>query len=387
MLQEVAVFPQITYAEGQGFVGTRKWLLDQQDNTVEFLRIVCRSHWPGQPDSVPVSVQSGAFKESVVIMREDANIRTHETLGDLAVLGKTLVVAQYALHRMTNCWPDAIPKPWHPAGTTLTLKIRGSGQFLLVTPASARAAIASAVCTPGTQALNDSLGTRIIIPITEYHIACDRMTREQVNTAFAVRHWDTYQGCVNSVEDPYPLFLGAPQETLLFDGYELTETHACDVDEPNRYCLTACLKHRVIVDADGAVRRDENGYIIGWNHDFTPVSAAGKPTKRWAWTYIGLWDNNRCMPRYRPVIFNRMFGLPDPLNSGTYGDLFAQCECPDTAQTELKDCDLECVSTSDVGSECKQMGSYTPDQASVAEVPLPPSETPPSSSGLPPCAP
>jgi len=295
-------------------------------------------------------------------------------MGDLPDCGGTLVVAQYALHRMTNCWPDAIPKPWHPVGTTLTLKIRGSGQFLLVTPAGMRAASAALVCTPGAESLAHSLGTRIIVPVTEYHISCDRMTRAQVNDAFDAGDWDNYQGHINYYDENPRLctFLGAPGGTLLFDGYELTETMVCDVDEPRRYCLTASFKQRIITTEDGKVRLDNNGNPVGWNHDFIPFN--GKP---WAWTFIALWDNNRCLPRYPQADFTNMFGT---------ASLNDECECPDSGQTELKDCDMECVSTS-VDSSCKTPGSYTPDIASTPDIPSAPPYEGPSSSSLPPCEP
>ena len=375
-IQELAVFPWVTFNEGQGHLGLRKWLLGPNDNVLEFARIICRSHFPGYPDSIPIQVQYGAYKENVVIKRDDANIRTHETMGDLPDCSLTLVIAQYALHRMTNCWPDEIPKPWHPPGTTLSLKIRGSGQALLVTPAGMRAASAALICTPGAEAYANAMGTRLIIPITEYHISCGRMTREQVNVAFTAMDWDNYQGHVNFVGDnpqASDYFLGAAEGTLLFDGYEFTETTVCDVDEPRRYCLTACLKQRVITDQYGRVRVDKEGNPVGWNHDFIPVN--GKP---WAWTFISLWDNNRCVPRYPVTDFKNMFGVPE---SGT------ECECPDNGRTELGDCDVECVSTS-VDSDCKTPRSVTPNIASSPDIPSAPIYTIQSlSSSLPPCEP
>ena len=146
-IQELKVFPQITLSEGQGLVGTRKWAIDQTDDLGVFLHLVANSHWPaftGQTpeffDCIPYQIQSGAFFEEVVVADRGLDeLRTEETMGPLPTYGKTQVVAHYALHKMTNCWPDAIPKPWHPDGTSLSLRIKGSGQFLLVSPAGMQA--------------------------------------------------------------------------------------------------------------------------------------------------------------------------------------------------------------------------------------------------------
>ena len=243
MINELEVFPQFTLSEAQGHVGVRRWTLDPCDDLAKFLRIVCKSHFPGYQDSIPVQIQTGGLWEGVVLTREHA--RTYETLGEPPKYGKTLVVAQYALHRMTNKWPrhltgtdesgQPVKKPYHPPGTTLSVRVRGSGQFLLVSPAGMRTGTMNELlCTPGTESLSASVGTRIVIPITEYHLTCDRMTLEQVNDAMRTPSWDDYQGSVNKYK-----FMGAPPGTLLFDGYESPETFACDVDEPLRYSLTA----------------------------------------------------------------------------------------------------------------------------------------------------
>src|SRR5208282_744876 len=121
MIQELGVFPQITLSEGQGFIGIRKWSIDHGDDLETFLELICKSHWPNKPDVIPIQVQSGEFFEGSNLRRplEDPN-RYLYTMGALPVYGKYLVIAQYALHKITNCWPEKIPKPWHPPGTTLS---------------------------------------------------------------------------------------------------------------------------------------------------------------------------------------------------------------------------------------------------------------------------
>jgi len=385
MIQELSVFPQTHYSEHQGLVGTRKWVLDHNDNLIEFTRIICKSHWPGYPDSIPISVQTGAFFDNVVIRRDDVtNPRTIETLGGLAEYGKVLVVAQYALHKITNCWPDHIAntqKPMHPNGTTLSLRVRGGGQFLLVSPSGMKALSRLMECNPtiNVEGLSPSIGTRIVLPVTEYQISCDRMTYKQVDRAMSYRHWDNYQGSVNT-----QIFLGAPPGTLLFDGYDISETHACDVDNPHRYCMTACLKRRVVSDIHGNPLKDgEPGRYVGWNHDYVNlVDPTNRKKQTWGWHFIlmneyKLDQQPRCVPRYSSLIFDWLFMPPPTVDQGCgQGD--------ESSQTTLRDCDLCDYVPSETVSSSEPYIPSVMSESGQLEVPIE-SEPPHSSSALPPC--
>lgn len=308
-IQELPVWPQITFSESQGMIGTRRWAIDHDNDLDLFLFRLSDSHFPGYPDSIPVQMQAGPFWEGVKIeCRDSEHARTLKNLGDTPTYGKSLVVVQYALHRLTNCWPDIIPKPYHPSGTTLSLQVHGSGQILLITPAGMKFLASTAVCTGSSPAVPGSVAAKLILPVTEYRITCDRLTLAQVNTAFAVRDWNLYQGSVNSVE-----FLGAPIGTLLFDGYTINETFVCDQYEQRRYALSATLKRRVITDSAGAVLLDDDPdwyqQPIGWNHDYVPkVDANGKTVKKWGWKFIQMMQGDTCLPRYPILDYSGMFG-------------------------------------------------------------------------------
>lgn len=322
-IKELEVFPQIILSEGQGFVGTRRWSLDLKDNVNAFMNVVCRSHWPSRPDVIPVSVQSGAFWDGAIVTCH--GIAKAGTMGSLPTYNKYLVVVQYALHRMTNCWPRQIPKPWHPKGTTLSLKIRGSGQYLLISPAGLRgASIASyGGCADeggtGTIAIPQQSLTqsaRIIIPITEYHVTCDRMTRSQVENAL-ILDWDNLNGCVNAPTNNSDggYFLGAPPGTLLMDGYEIDESFACDYIEPLRYRMSAVFKQRIITDTDGVpkvVGTPDCHEPVGWNFDYIGTGRGGeKDDKGWGWRKILMLDeySDNMVPRYHETVnFRSMFG-------------------------------------------------------------------------------
>jgi hypothetical protein len=73
-IQELGVFPQTTLSEGQGQTGTRQWCIDYKDLD-EFLTIVCASHFPGYPDSLPIQIQSGEFWDGTQIGRASCRER------------------------------------------------------------------------------------------------------------------------------------------------------------------------------------------------------------------------------------------------------------------------------------------------------------------------
>jgi len=284
MLNEEPVIDQITYND-QGVIGTRKWSLDQGDDLDGAVLMICESHWPGSPDMLPINVQVGAFWEGTVI--HGSGQQTKLTIGPLPTYGKYGIVAHYQLHNLVNCWPEKYPKPWHPKGTTLSLRIRSSGQSLLVSPAGFRPGT-EGVCNPESpiMAMNPASQSTILISITEYHLTCDRMTLDQVNKAFDSEHgygmdWDLRENTVN--EAP---FMGAVPGTMLFDNYELDEIYVPHPITPHRYRLTALLRQRNIVDPYGHPLVACDGQYVGWNHDYVVESKKGG-----AWRFINLIHN------------------------------------------------------------------------------------------------
>ncbi len=352
-IEELAVFPQTVWIAGQGMTGTRKWYLDHDDNVDAFVEIVAASHWPGYHDSIPVQIQVGATNQNTQVRRLCSEGRTVQDLGPLPTYNKVMVVATYALHRMTNCWPAYIPKPWHPPGTTLSLKVKGAGQVLLVTPAGVKAPSPLLIRGGNAESLSASVGTKIAMPIAEYHLICDRMTLTQVDWATAAQGaWDSYLGCVNREDSETGSgFLGAANGTLLFAAYTLDETDVADPTDPRRYRFTAILKHRLILNADGSYMQDCDGRAVGWNHDFVNFTTDdGKRSKVWGWKYIEMWNpESNCpdglagsaaetgtwKPRYFYKPFQYMLGASEEdLGSGD------NCGATSEEMTPLTDTDL-----------------------------------------------
>lgn len=381
-IQEIPSFPQLVVSEQQGILGTRRWVLAHNDNLAAFLDNLSQSHWPGIPDCVPTQIQSGPFWENTNIKREASNPRFLETLGELPTYGAVLVVASYALHRITNAWPFKFHKPFHPPGTTLTLKVRGGGQMILVTPAGMERVVSPAMDCPEQAtvvASNPGMIGRVIVPVAEYHLACDRMTRHQVDDACeywspggSAKDWDRLNGCVNATP-----FLGAPAGTLLFDGYEIDETYVCDLVEPLRYRMTACFRCRIISDKNG-VAKQVGGETVGWNHDFVNLgttSVEGK--KAWGWWKIRLRnESGGCDDRYPAAEFKDLFGNSSISDSG------------DAGSTSINDCEFcQASDPAPAASESIPSSGYDPYPSDSGDESLPDySWTPPSDSALGDCA-
>ena len=307
-------------------MGSRQWCLDHDDDLPAFVTIVCDSHWPGKPDCLPIQVQVGPFWEGAIPYREESISgrygRSFESLGTLPQYNKYLITAEYQLQRMTNCWPTSIPKIWHPPGSTLSLRVRGSGQYLLVSPAGMRAAGQLLLCDEtNTAALSRSVATRIILPTAEYAITCGRLTKDQLDLIVWDGRLDTMLGCVNhgpeygspgsETMDSCINFLGAARGTMLFDGYEIHEMCVCSYTSHLRYALTATFKKRVITDDWAMPRLDADGRYIGWNHDFVAIEGE----RKWGWTYIKMWDEGVCRSRYPFVDFGQLLTGGSPCTS------------------------------------------------------------------------
>lgn len=308
MITELAVFPQTAYTDGQGQVGTRKWVVDHNDDLDELLQVITASHWPGRKDCIATDVQCGAMHDSVVVNRACDSPRYQQTMGELPKYSKYQIVAHYKLFHVNDCWPEELgPKPYYPLGSTLSVNVKGGGQYILVTPASMKMMAPDAlVCHEDGEGTSPGFLGKVRIPVAEYHLTCGRLTRTQVDSIFAFKHWDELLGCVNEdTEDASQNLFKAPPGTLVFDNYMLTQTDICDSVTPHRWQLTAILKRRSILDEDGDTLYDEDGKAIGWNYDYINIHESDK---RWGWRKIKIWDEGLCRDRYPKSNFNDLFG-------------------------------------------------------------------------------
>ncbi len=322
MIKEIPIFPQFVTDTGRGKLGQRCWTLDCcEDNIDKFLAKVAKSHWRswnGDVDSntVPVSIQVGAFDEKLN-MKHDMSDDPHWDIDVPLLKPSTIkVLAQYQFLLFSNCWPlaksDPGAKPEHPKDTVLSLEVKGSGQFLTINPTAVRAGGGAQEAIPPSQM------SRIIIPIAEYHLVCERLTRQQcaaiLNPPDGRQAWKNMEGCVND-----DTFLGERPGTLVFDTWSLGEMFVPDPDDPVRWRLTVSLRDRSVWDRSGRIPREPapppfsyggpsagpgGSEAYGWNWDYHVNGNEG------GWAYILMKDKDSptgFMPRYPYRKFKKLF--------------------------------------------------------------------------------
>jgi hypothetical protein len=312
-LQDLSCFPQGALSTAQGLGGMRRWYFKPCSSKSTKARVkelknklqeICDSHWPGEPDCVPVTVQWGAPDEKVNVLGDVQDISE-----ELPLFDQYLIVAQYQLLHISDPWPFTC-KPKHPRGTVLTLQVRGGGEMLQIDPTAFSSGIGRGMtaCFTGVeQAPNETFNSRIRIPLTEYHITCDRLTDEQLcNIMRAERSWRMREGTVNGdcpgadyAPFDHPLFLREEEGTLMFDTWALDQTFVPDTENCRRWRLTCVLKCRQIPNAKGPYPDDCNKaqYAVGWNHEYKRDNSPKSP---FGWRFIMMQDYNKMEMGYTP---------------------------------------------------------------------------------------
>jgi len=272
-LKWLSIFPQGHYSVAQGFVGQRRaYFKGTQEQLRNILRVICNSHWP-EPmawcqDCLPVDVQFGAPDNNTIVF---GNIADAEISSRLEGYNEVLITVTYQLLQLTDPWP-LTGKPAHPNGTTLNLQVRGGGEILLVDPTAISGGVGQNLTQCFTTGLElavgqyDNINARMRIPLTEYHITCDRITDSQLCAIMQPMPWKCREMTVNCYK-----FMNEDEGTLLFDTWTLDRTFVPDVDYPRRWRLSCILKCRQVPGMRGPYPENcnaRNAYAIGWNHDF-----------------------------------------------------------------------------------------------------------------------
>jgi len=266
-----AVYPQGHLSVAQGFTGQRKaYFTGSQTELYQVLQEIYNSHFPGPEawckDCIPVDIQWGPAGDERTV-RTYGNIPDAKISTMLESYNEYLILVTYQLLRINDPWPTGT-KPQHPVGTTLSLQVRGGGEILQIDPTAlsdgGRGQNLTG-CFNGVEfSAGESINSRIRIPLTEYHITCDRLTDVQLCEIF-MRPWKCREGTVNCFT-----FMGEPEGTLLFDTWTLDQTWAPSYANPRRWRLSCCLKCRQVPQMTGPYPNDceGTGYPIGWNHDY-----------------------------------------------------------------------------------------------------------------------
>ena len=187
------------------------------------------------------------------------------------------ITAEYATDFAYQPWP--IPKPPFRQGTGLSImSIQSSGEWMRL-PARAVRWEDNENGYPGEPLPeDDSPAGRILVRKAEYLLLWDYVDNPPLNS------WNEKIGKVNS-----GAFLGCPQETLLFLGYELAPSTRASITSPWCWKLVAKFSYR-------GIKIGQNTY--GWNHEYRPDG----------WKRVKMNNGSgQWVDRYQKVDFSGMF--------------------------------------------------------------------------------
>jgi hypothetical protein len=254
-----------TLSVHSGVVAKRAWDCDTVDEVIELCNKLgsptSSNRFPDFGDIdfrdvLPVDITVGPANINLGPSYE----ASADSIETLPIYSKYRVTAQYQLQHDVDVdrnreeqWPTEFVKPTHPTDTSLTMRVRNSGQFLLM-PASS--GIAAYYTEGGTRVgfANATISLAQLIPLREFHITCDRL--QYYDCPNSVRLRDMC-GKVNSDR-----FLGCDPDTLLCESADLDQSFVPDIIEPRRFKITLVLKERRVPKAN------KPGEFGGWNYEY-----------------------------------------------------------------------------------------------------------------------
>lgn len=277
-----AIYPQGHLSMSQGFVGQRKASFQGSQNELRSaLSLIYNSHWPWpdpndecgwSADCLPIDIQFGPSFDKANVL---GNIADAEISQKLESFNEYTIHVIYQLLHLTDTWP-LTGKPDHPNGSTLTLQVRGGGELLLIDPNGISSGSGNQIsgCFNGTEpwaGQYNPVQARMVIPLTEYHLTCDRLDDAQLCLIMHKIMWKCREQTTNC-----DVFLGEAEGTLLFDSWTLDQTFVPDISDPRRWRLGCVLKCRQVPGMRGPYPDDCVAdcagsaicYPIGWNHDY-----------------------------------------------------------------------------------------------------------------------
>jgi hypothetical protein len=192
-----------------------------------------------------------------------------------------LITVKYGPDFTQKAWPTEFPKPAFLLGTELRFQIRGSVEALMIPTSGCKwedddSGSGSTSGSGGEIPVPEDTNSLILIPSRAIQIQWDFVNDPPITRL------ESMVGRLNS-----DTFLGSEDETLLFEGYDITETFRASAIAPHTNRVTVNLSQR---------RIDTGGGIVGWNHDYRE-SPAG-------WAKLLLSDGE---PRYKSTAFAGMF--------------------------------------------------------------------------------
>lgn len=270
---ELAGSPRESLSESSGSSAERKFLVPWTSRlTFAQALVSTATAYPHFPQARVVAI------DIVPWMEQEALAGDVIVSPELATAGygtqPALITVKYGPDFTQKVWPMNMPKPDIRFGTELRFQIRGSGKFITIPSAATKWDDDPPLDPPA--AVPEDTNSAILIPIQSIQLQWDFVDEPPITVLKGLL------GKVNSVE-----FLGAAEECLLFESYEITETFRAGVANPHTNRVTIQFSERQIPYLTG---------FVGWNHDYREDPAG--------WARLLTSDGE---PRYKVDDFTNMF--------------------------------------------------------------------------------
>ena len=271
-ITELSGSPRESLNESSGSTAERRYLVPMNQR-ITFAQAQVGKAYPNFPQARVVAIDmqpwmgEDALPDGVII---DPAISTADY-----GFQPCLVTVKYGPDFTQKAWPTQFPKPAFLLGTELRFQIRGDAKFLMI-PTSACKWDDDVGSGGGNIPVPEDINSAILIPARAIQIQWDFVNDPPITRL------ESLVGRVNS-----DTFLGSEAETLLFEGYDVTETFRASAIAPHTNRVTVNISQR---------RIDTGAAIVGWNHDYREEPAG--------WAKLLLTDDE---PRYKLTAFTGMF--------------------------------------------------------------------------------
>jgi hypothetical protein len=276
---ELSGSPRESLNESSGSSAERRFLVPMNQR-ITFAQSLVGTAYPNFPQARIVAVDlqpwmgDDAKPDGVITDPETATADYGDQL--------CLVTAKYGPDFTKKDWPSDFAKP-SPIrlGTELRFQIRGTAKFLPIPTSGTKweddgGGSGSGGSGGGDIPVPEDANSAILIPSRALQLQWDFVDDPPIAAL------EDLVGRLNSDS-----FLGSEPETLLFEGYDVSETFRASPINPHTNRVTVNISQR---------RIDAGGSIVGWNHDYREEPAG--------WIKLLLSDGE---PRYKLTTFAGMF--------------------------------------------------------------------------------
>lgn len=277
-LTELSGSPRESLNESSGSSAERKFL-HPMSSRLTFAAALAGQAYPDFPQARVVAVDlepwmgEDALPEGTIISPEFQSLNYGEQ--------PCLITIKYGPDYTKKDWPTDFPKPTSiRVGTELRYQIRGTAEFMLVPTSGTKWEDGGSESGSGSGGddipVPEDANSAILIPMRTLQLQWDFVDNPPI------KRFEDLVGRVNEDE-----FLGSEPETLLFEGYDVSETFRASPINPHTNRCTVNISQR---------RIDSGGTIVGWNHEYRE-SPAG-------WAKLLLSDDQT---RYKLAAFAETF--------------------------------------------------------------------------------